>query len=240
MTTHPARACIAPSDPRQGFTLLEMVLVMFIVSLLVTAVFGIVDSVTQLTHGMEVEQQREARIHGFVELCDRSFRNLPPAAMVRLRNQQAGNRVVGQLILAGATSPISASVSGVVTLETEEAPDGYLRVIMRVMNATQAAASERGEPSSGLRLPLLDNVATMEWRFFDPRSGEWRSLWNEKIDFAAPTSPLGASSAPITFPGALRPVMAELKVAFGSESPQRWIFWVPPAQPIDPQQSLKR
>jgi prepilin-type N-terminal cleavage/methylation domain-containing protein len=225
---------------RQGFTLLEMVLVMFIISLLVTAVFGIVNSVTQLTHGMEVEQQREARIHGFVELCDRTFRNLPPSAMVRLRNQQAGNRIVSQLILAGATSPISASVSGVVTLETEEAPDGYLRVVMRVMNASQAAALEKGESSSGLRLPLLNDVATMEWRFFDPRSGEWRSLWNEKIDFPAPSGPQGESSTPITFPGAVRPVLAELKLAFGSEPSQRWTFWVPPAQPIDVQASLKR
>jgi prepilin-type N-terminal cleavage/methylation domain-containing protein len=218
---------------RQAFTLLEMVLVMFIVSLLVTAVFGIVDSVTQLTNGMEAEQQREGRVHGFIELCDRTLRSLPPGAMVRLRNQQTGNRLLSQLTLAGATSPISANTGGVITLETEEAPDGYLRIVMRVMNAAQAALWERGETQEGLRLPLLDNVATMEWRFFDPRSGEWRTLWNEKTEFPAPGGAAPESNTPVVFAGAIRPGLVELKLAFGSEPAQRWTFWVPPAQPLD-------
>lgn len=240
MTTQATKAQMASGFVQQGFTLLEMVLVMFIVSLLVTAVFGIVNSVTQLTHGMETEQQREGRVHGFFELCDRTLRNLPVSAMVRLRNQQAGNRLLSQLTLVGAPSPISATTSGVITLETEEAPDGYLRVVMRVMNATQAAAWEKGEAQTGLRLPLLDNVATMEWRFFDPRSGEWSSLWNEKIDFPVSTGAVEESSAPTIFAGAVRPGIVELKITLGSEPPQRWVFWVPPAQAINAVSKPKR
>ncbi len=40
---------------RRGFTLLEMMLVLFIVTLLVGAVFGIVGSVTQLTDDMNAD-----------------------------------------------------------------------------------------------------------------------------------------------------------------------------------------
>ena len=72
---------------RRGFTLLEMVLGHVHPLPARHRCFGIVNSVTQLTNGMAVEQQRDARTHGFVELCGRTFRNLPPSAMVRLRNQ---------------------------------------------------------------------------------------------------------------------------------------------------------
>jgi prepilin-type N-terminal cleavage/methylation domain-containing protein len=232
----------ANREPRtipRGFTLLEMMLVMFIVSLLIASVFGIVSSMTQLTNDMTVEQQRDARMHAFVELCSRTFRNVPPSAMVRLRNNDIGGRVTSTLVLAGATSPVSGEAAGVTVLETVQATDGYLSVILRSMTEAQAAAWEKGDTSVGLRVPLLENVASFEWKVFHPISGTWASLWNEKVNLPDPSVyASGASPAGLFPPPSRRPSVIELKFAIGTEQVQRHIFWIPPAEPLNPRAGL--
>lgn len=209
-----------------GFTLLEMVIVMFILALLVGAIFGIVRGVTQLTNDMTVEQQRDSRMHGFIELCSRTFRNLPPNAIVRLRTKQAGGRYLGELVLVGARSPVSGDAGGVTLLQTVEAPDGYLRVMMRAMTAAQVSAWEKGDEDAGLRVPLMENVATLEWKFFNVVSGEWEPVWNEKLQLdASGMASLSGAYAP-------RPGLVELRLAFGSEPAQRHVFWVPPSEAV--------
>lgn len=214
---------------RRGFTLLEMMLVMFIISLLVAAVFGIVNSVTQLTNDMTVTQQREARRTGFHQLCARTFRKLPPSAIVRLRNAQTGGQLSSTITLVGAVSPLTGDAGGVTVLETEKGLDGYMRVLLRTLRYDEVAAWERGDTQVGLRVPLLEGVASLEWKFLHSLSGEWSPFWNEKLDLSMLTTSSGAPS-PI-LPQAPRPGMVEMHIAFGIEPPQRHIFWVPPAQP---------
>jgi prepilin-type N-terminal cleavage/methylation domain-containing protein len=235
----PRTANDEPRNQTRGFTLLEMTIVMFIVSLLVVSVFGIVNSVTQLTNDMTVEQQRDARMHAFVELCARTFRSVPPSAMVRLRNNDIGGRVTSTLVLAGATSPISGEAAGVTVLETTQAPDGYLAVILRSMTEAQAAGWEKGDTNAGLRVPLLENVASFEWKVFHPVSGTWASLWNEKVNLPDPSAYAnGASPEGMFPPPSRRPSVIELKFAMGTEPVQRHIFWIPPAEPLNPRAGL--
>lgn len=226
--------CPSPSAfrrPPSAFTLMEMVLAMFILSLLVGAVFTIVRSVTQLANDLTVEQQRDGRTHGFLELCSRTFRGLPPEAWVRLRTKQAGGRYLSQLVLTGGVSPLSGQTGGITVLEIEEVPDGYFRLVMRVLSPEQAIAWEKGDASAGIRLPLLENVATLDWKFLNPGTGEWEPLWNDKLDLQKvanqPTD--GVPLAPVDPVVSRRPNLVELKLAFGAEPPQRHVFWVPPA-----------
>jgi prepilin-type N-terminal cleavage/methylation domain-containing protein len=222
-----------------GFTLLEMVLAMFILSLLIGAIFTIVRSVTQLANEMTMELQRDGRTHGFLDLCSRTFRSLPPEAWVRLRTKQAGGRYLSQLVLTGGASPLSGQTGGITVLETEEVPDGYFRLAMRVLTPEQAVAWEKGDAAVGIRLPLLENVATLDWKFLNMDTGEWEPLWNDKLDLQSLTNPQtdGVTGAPVAPIVSRRPSLVELKLAFGAEPPQRHVFWVPPAAPPSP---LKR
>ncbi len=189
----------------RGFTLLEMTLALFIFSLLMVAVFTIVRAVTQLSTDLTNEQQRDARIHGFVEMATRLFRSLPPEAMVRLRTKQAGRGYLSQLVLAGSPSPVTGAGGGVTVLETEEAPDGYLRLVLRSLTQEQAIAWDKGDSSAGVRVALLDNIASLEWKFFNPLSGEWEPVLNEKLNLANVLQAgdmMGADSTPPPTPGA--------------------------------------
>jgi prepilin-type N-terminal cleavage/methylation domain-containing protein len=232
MTTCFLESQSAGSSRPRGFTLLEMVVVMCIVAMLLAAVFGIVGSVTSLADSITVEQQREARIHAFVELCTRTYCNLPPSGFVRLRNQQSGARLASELTFGGATSPLSGETTGIFVLECREASDGYFQVVLRQMSLAQAVAWQGGDTNAGVRIPLLERVARLEWRFFDERSGEWVHLWNEKSRLAIPTATGRQTGGAIHVDStSLRPTLVELSLAFGVEQPQRYVFWVPPAAP---------
>ena len=105
----------------------------------------------------------------------------------------------------------------------------------------QAAAWEKGDAQAGLRVPLLENVATLEWKFFDPSSGEWTSLWNDKINLTAPADPAAMGGSASSISGVQpRPAVLELRLAYGTEPPQRRVFWVPPAEPVQSHRILAR
>jgi hypothetical protein len=226
-----------------------MMLVMFITTLLVSAIFGIVNAVTQLTHSLTTSQQRESRTHAFIELCSRTLRSLPPNAMVRLRTKQDGGHYITQLALADAPSPLSASAGPFTVLETEVAPDGYLRLVIRSIPDDLVLAWEMGQENIGTRLVLLENVRMLEWLVFNPDTRQLQSVWNEGMALTAmrepaqqpnagPQTPGGAAPPPNNIPqdvqeamntlgGPQRPGLIELRFALGNEPPQRWVFWVP-------------
>jgi hypothetical protein len=229
-----------------------MIMVMFITSVLVGAIFGIVTALTQLTQNLTTSQQRDARRHAFVELCSRSLRNLPPNAMMRLRTREDGGLYTTELALGDAPSLLSASAGPFTVLETETTVDGYLRLVVRSLSEEQLLAWEMGNKSLGTRVVLLENVRMLEWLVFQPQTRQWISMWNEGMPLtamretprSAPQPPQG-SQAPGENPSppppaeppqeavnALarpqRPTLVELRFAMGNEPPQRWVFWVPP------------
>ena len=197
-----------------------MTLALFIFGLLMVAVFSIVRAVTQLSTDLTNEQQRDARTHGFIEMTTRLFRSLPPEAMVRLRTKQTGSRYLSQLVMAGSPSPVTGAGGGVTVLETEEAPDGYLRLVLRSLTQEQAIAWDKGDSSAGVRVVLMENIATMDWKFFNPISGEWEPLLNDKLNLAnvlqLGADAMGPGAGPPGAPG-----------ADGSPQP-------PPADPSNP------
>lgn len=235
-----------------GFTLLEMVIVLLLVSLLVGSVFGIVGGVTQLASGMNEEQEKDARLHALIHLFRRTLREVPPHALIRLRTQQSGTRYLSQLALRGAPSPLGGDTTGATVFQTEERPDGYQRLVLRSLDPAEVVAWEKGDSTVGRRIPLMENVAVLEWRFFNVLSGEWEPVWNERLDLSGmgvvggatvpaaiigAAGPQDASGAPIPVPGAAgrRPGLIELRLALGAEKPRRWVLWMPPARMSQPQ-----
>jgi prepilin-type N-terminal cleavage/methylation domain-containing protein len=228
----------------RGFTLLEIILAMFVLVLLVTGIFAIVGGTTQLADEMERAHERDARAHSFAQFCERTLRNLPANAQVRMRLTQSGNQYIGELALKNAPSPIgSTGANGMTILRTEQATDGYLRVVLEMLTNEEARAKELGKGDAvKQKLVLLENVAKCEWKFFNPLSGEWESVWNDKLSLAPlqasePATPPGPGQAlaqpqvPPSLGNARRPSLVELTFAIGADAPRRFVFWVPPASP---------
>jgi hypothetical protein len=166
-----------------------MALTMLIVSLLMAAIFVIVGSTSQLADGMQRDQDRDSQRHSFAQFCERTLRSMPANAKIRLKVKQSGNHYLSELALKNAPAAFSgAGANGVTILETEEQTDGYMRLVLKYLNAEEASAAESGrfDADKQQRLVLLENVAKCEWRFFDSRSQEWVTVWNEKMSLGDP------------------------------------------------------
>lgn len=237
-----------------GFSLLEVMMVMFILTILLGAVFGVVRATIQLSSEMSDAQLSESRVHGFAQFCERTLRNLPAGAVVRHRVKQEGNHYLSQLTFKGAPGAFSTQGTAgheVIVLESEQQVDGYLSVVLRSMTATQALAWEKGDKRAGRRLKLLEDVAHFEWRFYRVQSGEWEPVWNERLELyplgvitanpaqddpsagAPPPLPgqpgAGLNTAPV-IPRKQRPQLMELRLTMAAAPAQHWTFWVPPAE----------
>ena len=174
---------------RGGFSLLEITLALFVVTLLLGAIFSIVGGTTQLTSSMENQQEREARVHRFAEFCERLLRGLPGEARVRLRAKQSGNHYLSEFAMLNAP-PVFAGAgggNGLTIIETEEEASGYLRVVLKVLSAEEASASELGKADTAKqqRLVLMDGVSQCDWKILNPVSGDYETVWNKDLSFAA-------------------------------------------------------
>ncbi len=229
-------------------------MVMFILAILLGAVFGVVRATIQLSNDMTDAQLAESRVNGFAQFCERTLRNLPANAVVRHRVKQKGNHYLSQLTFKGSPGAFSTQGAGgseVMVIETDEQVDGYLTVTLRSMTATQALAWEKGDHRVGRRLKLLEEVSNLEWRFYRVQSGEWEPVWNERLELyplgvitanPAQDDPSAGGQPPVpgqpgaglntspTIPRKQRPQLMELRLTMAASPPQRWTFWVPPAE----------
>ncbi len=208
----------------RGFTLLEIMLALFVFALLVGGVFSIAAGTTQLADEMEQEHERDAQLNRFGEFCGHLFRSLDGTARVRLRARQNGGQYLGQLAVQNAPQVFAGAVpveDGITSLESEETPGGFLRVVLK----TSAPENERTSTAGGTRLVLLENVARCDWRFFNPSSSQWESVWNESLPLTAVSSVPAENAV-----AARRPGLIELTLAIGADAPRRFVFWTPPAQ----------
>ena len=201
---------------RAGFTLLEMVIAMGVLSMLLVGIFSVAKSTMELSGDLAYGQERHMMRQNFIDFMRRSFRTLPGEAEFRLEVKSgAGTYLPTLTVINGGTSfsPGEALPPETgVELTAEKLPGGYLRVLLRLLDEEQTAMLRNGQPParSGVQtvLPLMDNVGRFEWKFFDPNTQRWETLWQDSR----------------------RPLMAELNMQLDDGEPLRAVFWIPPVQ----------
>ncbi len=216
---------------RDGFTLLEIILALFVMSLLIGSIFAIVNGTVQLTSEMAQVQQGEARLHGLHRLCDKLFTGLPSHTQVRLRTKQIGSRYLSQLAVRNAPQIFGLERRtglGLTLLETEEMRGGYLRLVMRWFTEEEMTTWEKGRDESGKNtLVLMEDISELSWGFYQPESQQWEPVINEKQNFEP--SLKGNSTLP-NIAGWRRPGLVELRITLSSGEKIRQVFWVPPVR----------
>jgi prepilin-type N-terminal cleavage/methylation domain-containing protein len=213
MTPHPAQ-------PRQaGFTLLELVMAMLLLTILIGMVFGIARTSLALGNTVVKSQNEEMLHQAFFELLGQRFSALPGNTRFDLKVQDSNKQYLSDLTLQNV--PLSFTWGGqpriakAVQLSTIRRRSGFLSIVLRYYE------NEILEGSDALNTPtittdnqpfaeieLLDDVAYFEWRVLDGRSLEWQYDWEIQ--------------------GRL-PLQLELTLAFGANGEEmRHIFWIPP------------
>lgn len=211
----------SPANPRKsGFTLLELVMAMAILSIIVGMVFSTARTSLALGNTI-VQSQNEEMLHqAFFELLSQRFAALPGNTRFDLKVEDSGSHYISDLTLQNV--PMNFTWGGedriakAVQISTVKRRSGYLDVVLRYYENEILEGSESTFGSSALdkepfaEIVLMTDVAFFEWRVLDGRSMEWQFDWDIQ--------------------GRL-PLQIELTMAIGAQGEEiRQIFWVPPKQ----------
>lgn len=206
-----------PSRARHGFTLLEVVLAVGLLSLIVGMVFGIARTSLALGNRIVETQNEEMQQQAFFELLNQRFSSLPGNARFDLAVDDAGSHYLSDLTLQNVPLGFSwgggERVAKAVQLSTVKRRNGFIDIVLRYYENEILEDSEESTMSALKEKPfaeivLLKDVSYFEWRALDGRSMEWQFDWHNQ--------------------GRL-PLQIELTMAMAAKGEEiRQIFWVPP------------
>ncbi len=202
----------------RGFTLLEMVIVLAIVALVLTAVHTITQGTLTLADDISRAQKQDSRQHAFTAFCDRLFSNLPSSAALNLKTTGDGGQYLAALELFNVPSPFDGVPGKVLMLRTESMAGGSLRMILDCRN------KEDKEPYS--TTVLFEDLGACEWRVYIPNTQKWDGTWTEPVEEG---------------PMRIHPPLIELNMSAPGSGSTRRVFWIapnttPPMAPAAPVQ----
>lgn len=208
------------SSRPSGFTLLELVISMLLLTIIVGMVFGIARTSLALGNTIVETQNEEMEHQAFFELLSQRFSSLPGNTRFDLQVEDSGSHYLSDLTLQNV--PMSFTWGGqeriakAVQLSTIKKRSGYLDIVLKYYENEILEGSESEFGSSMLdeepfaEIVLLEDVAYFEWSVLDGRTMEWQYDWDIQ--------------------GRL-PLQIELTMAIGAKGEEiRQIFWVPPKQ----------
>jgi type II secretory pathway pseudopilin PulG len=209
----------SPSPRRTGFTLLEVVLAILLLTLLVGMVFGIARNSLVLGNAV-VESQNEEMLHqAFSELLSARFAALPGNTRLDLKSQDSGSHYLSDLTLQnvplGFTWGGQERIAKAVQLSTVKKRSGFLDIVLRyyedeILENSESTFGRITPQGPFAEIVLLEDVRFFEWRVLDGRTMDWLYDWD--LD------------------GRL-PLQAELVMAYGAQGQEmRQVFWIPPKQ----------
>jgi prepilin-type N-terminal cleavage/methylation domain-containing protein len=213
MITGPVRTSLRR---RRGFSLLELVIAITLLSILVAMVFGTAQSALSLSTAVTEHQKDAMTEAAFFELLDQQIGGLPGNARLQLTSTDSGTQYLSDLTIQNA--PMSFSWGGsqivplTVRLSTVKRNDGLLNIVLKYYDVELLSAAEAGtkEPEPFAEVVLLSEVGLFEWRLLDGRSMEWQYDWDAQ--------------------GRL-PLQLELVMTQGAVGPKlRHVLWIVPKQ----------
>jgi type II secretory pathway pseudopilin PulG len=203
-----------------GFTLLELVIAMGLLTIIVGMVFGIARTSLALGNTIIETQNEEMERQAFMDLLGQRFSSLPGNARLDLKSQDSGGRYLSDLTLQNV--PLSFTWGGeeriakAVQLSTVRRRSGYIDIVLRYYENEILEGAESTFGQSALdkkpfaEIVLLTDIAYFEWRALDGQSLEWQYDWEIQ--------------------GRL-PLQLELVMAIGAKGEEiRQVFWLPPKQ----------
>lgn len=211
----PLRAMISrqKSRDRDGFTMIEMVVVLVIFVLLAGGIYTVVNAAIGASAVLSEENLRSQRLTAFVSLLRRTFHNLPATAQIS-GGVRADGSGVPEIVLRDAPGVFAwgtgGPAAGTVFLAAVPRLGGGAQFSLLSLPASLGEQERRDAVREGKWLKLLPDLRDARWRFYDEAQQDWREDWPE---------------------GTGRPPLVELSfTALGDDVPRTYIFWLPPVK----------
>ncbi len=182
-----------------------------IMILLVGGLFSTVRATLLTVSTLQENQHTEQAVHGLFELCRRTFSLLPPAATLTWSNRDSLGSPLPELALRNAPEAFALGnqilFPGEIALATHRENSGGLSLGIEYRRIDRQTLQLLPNP---IWLPLVKDIETVRWDFFDNVTGQWQTFWNDP---------------------ARHPALIRITLAFPGDA-RKWnqVFWLPPLQ----------
>lgn len=209
---------------RSGFTMLELVMAVGLLSLLIGGVFMMAQTMIGLGNSVTSRQSEVGEQAAFFDLLRDQFATLPGNTRMELAAQDSGAQYLSDLTLQNVPMTFNwggmERVAKAVQLSTVRRRDGLLDIVLRYYeDSILEETSEVGETGNRFgdfepfaEVVLMEDVFIFEWQVLDGRTMEWSYDWD------------------LTGRLPLQMELIFVKDQVDADTPIRQVFWIPPRQ----------
>lgn len=175
---------------RGGFTLIEVIVAMALITVVIGGVYGIANGAMELGKSMADSRIHETRITNFVSAWREYLETLPPETKITVGEKPSRKFGRGSLLIENGSVPfawtqavrLSPAVEFKLVRSQTDRNSMELHVIHLYRNEKPKSADDYKVIAE---MPLLEGLRDFRWDFYDPKEEEWVTLWEDK-----PTPPL--------------------------------------------------
>lgn len=202
----------APSiKDQKGFTLLEVILALSIMSMLVGGIFAITQSILSLSQSSLTNQNNQRHSSALEGYFRTLFKDLPSTSITEL-TQDGLNYPALNIQSPGTFYPSSGRElqATYLTLKIVKGEDNLLSLQASWSDQDISGLDNSSEPPEmNQTLSLIDDLTNLEWEMYSTRDEEWVTTWSSELP---------------------RPSHIRLKYSTAQDQQYTHTFWIPAKQ----------
>lgn len=165
-----------------GFTLLEVLAAMALITFVIGGVYGISGSAVELGRSMSEARIVDTRVTNFVAVWRDYFENLPPDIRFSAGLEKVTRGGSGALLIEGGPMPFAWHAqlrqAEAVEFRVEPGESGLSLVVRHLQKPERPVRPEDYEVIA--ELPLLEGLKSMTWQFYEATDDQWFANWDPK------------------------------------------------------------
>lgn len=179
-----AAAVLQRRTRASGFTLLEVIVALGLITLVIGGVYGVAEGSIKLSASMNKARVVEVRVSNFASQWRDYLENVPPTIRLSCGLERGARGAAGNLLIEGGQAPFvwtpalklaDAVEFAVVRSEGKKALSLVVRHLKRLEKPTAMDSY-----ATLAELPILEGLKEFKTQFYEPVEERWFSSWDPK------------------------------------------------------------
>lgn len=173
-----------------GFTLLEVIAALALITLIIGGVYGVADGALKLGTSMNKSRIAEIRVSNFVNQWRDYLENVPPGIRLSSGLEKVSRGAAGNLLIEGSQVPFAwtraVRLADAVEFATikGETPKTFTLVVRHLKKLEKPTILDSYRVIG--ELPLLTGLKEFKTQFYEPNDKRWFTTWNPEKRPAPP------------------------------------------------------
>lgn len=184
--------CIRPKarSTAAGFTLLEVIIAMALITLLIGGVYGIANAAMRLGASMSKARLSETRLTNFTQAWRAYLESLPPGIRLTCGLQKVSRGAAGRLLIEGGEPPFAwtraVRLADAVEFSVIKGagPQSLALRVTHLKRLEKPTVMDAYEPIA--ELVLLEDLEEFRWEFYEAAKKRWFNSWDPEKHEAPP------------------------------------------------------